>query len=217
MVSFVSATPSIGRLVPGRRRSMPFSATSKSAAIAAPHVWSASTSKGARCSRTSTASSASSSSWTRGHGNKVPGDALTDNALVEAARLIRELHDAAADFRPPIPSGVSTPIRCFRPRSYVTAISARTTRSTGRSAAAFIDWDGARPNEPLLEFGMAAWWHVPLMDDAYCAEMGFAEPPDRGRRLRLFADAYGAAGKTCSTPSARPSSERRSGPATGPG
>jgi hypothetical protein len=32
---------------------------------------------------------------------------------------------------------------------------------------------------------------VALADDTYCAEMGFASPPDRGRRLRLFADAYG--------------------------
>jgi len=59
---------------------------------------------------------------------------------------------------------------------------------------AFIDWDGARPNEPLLELGAAAWQYVPLFDDAYCAEMGFSETPDRCARLRLFGEAYGVGG-----------------------
>jgi hypothetical protein len=138
---------------------------------------------------------ASSSSWTRGHGNKVPEDALTDDALVETAYLIRELHDASAEFRPDAP--------VWREHAYPmlpgeivchSDLGPHNTVYRGGLPVAFIDWDGARPNEPLLEFGMAAWWHVPLMDDSYCAEMGFAESPDRPRRLRLFADAYGADG-----------------------
>jgi hypothetical protein len=36
---------------------------------------------------------------------------------------------------------------------------------------------------------------VPLADDAYCEEMGFAEPPDRAARLRVLADAYGCGGE----------------------
>ena len=136
---------------------------------------------------------ASSSGWTRGHANRLPDDALGDEALREVGRLTRALHDAAADFRPadavwresayPMLSGE---IVCHGD------LGPHNTVYRDRMPVAFIDWDGARPNEPLLEFGHAAWWHVPLMDDAYCAEMGFDSPPDRARRLRIFVDAYGA-------------------------
>jgi hypothetical protein len=138
---------------------------------------------------------ASSSSWKRGQGNRVPDDALTDDALVETARLIRELHDASADFQPADP--------VWREHAYPmlpgeivchSDLGPHNTVHRDGLPVAFIDWDGARPNTPLLELGMAAWWHVPLMGDAYCAGMGFSEPPDRPRRLRVFADAYGAGG-----------------------
>ena len=136
---------------------------------------------------------ASSSDWTRGHANPVPAGGLRDDALVEVGRLIRALHDAAADFTPVDPvwrEYVYPPL----PGEIVCHgdLGPHNTVYRDGVPVAFIDWDGARPNEPLLELGHAAWQYVPLMDDAYCAEMGFEEPPDRGRRLRLFVDAYGA-------------------------
>jgi aminoglycoside phosphotransferase (APT) family kinase protein len=58
---------------------------------------------------------------------------------------------------------------------------------------AFIDWDGIRPNQPLVEFGNAAWHFVPLGDDAYFEASGFRAPPDLAHRLALFARGYGVA------------------------
>ena len=162
---------------------------------------------------------ASSSSWTRGHGNKRSGRRTHRQCLVEVARLIRELHDASADFRPanPVWSEHAYPMLPAEVACHSDLGPHNTVYRDGLPLA-FIDWDGARPNEPLLEFGMAAWWYVPLMGDSYCAEMGFAEPPDRGRRLRaLRRRIRRRRAKSCSRPSARPSSERRSGPATGRG
>ena len=134
---------------------------------------------------------ASSSSWTRGHANRVPGGGLSDEALVEVGRMIRALHDAAADFRPvdPVWREYAHPLL----RGEIVChgdLGPHNTVYAEDGPVAFIDWDGARPNEPLLELGHAAWAYVPLADDAYCREMGFAEPPDRGRRLRLFGEAY---------------------------
>jgi hypothetical protein len=136
---------------------------------------------------------ASSSSWTRGHANRVPAGGLTDDALVEVGRMIRALHDAASDFRPVEPVWREYAHRML-PGEIVCHgdLGPHNTVYREDGPVAFIDWDGARPNEPLLELGHAAWSYVPLMDDAYCAEMGFERPPDRGRRLRLFVDAYGA-------------------------
>ena len=136
----------------------------------------------------------SSSSWTRGHATRLPEPALRDEALVAVGRLIRSLHDAAADFVPDDP--------IWREHAYPPVggeivchgdLGPHNTVYRDGEPVAFVDWDGARPDDPLLELGHAAWWFVPLADDAYCAEMGFASPPDRGARLRLLADAYGAA------------------------
>jgi aminoglycoside phosphotransferase (APT) family kinase protein len=135
---------------------------------------------------------ASSSGWERGHANRMPDRGLSDQALVDVGRLIRSLHRAAADFAP------SDPI--WREHAYGRLpgdivchgdLGPHNTVYRDGEPVAFIDWDGARPNDPLLEFGHAAWSYVPLADDPYCAEMGFAEPPDRPARLRLFAGAYG--------------------------
>jgi hypothetical protein len=140
---------------------------------------------------------ASSSDWTRGHANRVPAGGLSDDALLEVGRLIRSLHDAAADFRPvdPVWREYAYPVL---PGEIVCHGDLGPHNTVYRDGwpVGFIDWDGARPNEPLLELGFAAWSYVPLADDAYCREMGFEEPPDRARRLRLLADAYGADGRT---------------------
>jgi hypothetical protein len=138
---------------------------------------------------------ASSSDWTRGHANRVPAGGLSDDALVEIGRMIRSLHDAAAGFSPPDP--------VWREYAYPVLpgeivchgdLGPHNTVYRDGWPVGFIDWDGARPNEPLLEFGFAAWSFVPLDDDAYCREMGFETPPDRGARLRLFGEAYGTGG-----------------------
>jgi Phosphotransferase enzyme family len=138
---------------------------------------------------------ASSSDWTRGHANPVPAGGLSDDALIEVGRLIRSLHDAAADFRPADPVWREYAYQVL-PGEIVCHGDLGPHNTVYRDGwpVGFIDWDGARPNEPLLELGFAAWSYVPLADDAYCREMGFEAPPDRGRRLRLFGEAYGTGG-----------------------
>lgn len=79
-------------------------------------------------------------------------------------------------------------------------------------AVAFIDWDGISPNEPLVEFGNAAWHDVPLGDEAYFEASGFATRPNLARRLAVFAREYGVhdlpAGATSSTTSEHASDDR---------
>jgi Phosphotransferase enzyme family len=138
---------------------------------------------------------ASSSDWTRGHANHVPEGGLSDDALVEVGRLIRSLHDAAADFTPvePVWREYAHPLLSGEIVCHGDLGPHNTVYRDGWPVG-FIDWDGARPTEPLLELGFAAWSFVPLADDAYCREMGFKQPPERGARLRLFGEAYGAGG-----------------------
>jgi aminoglycoside phosphotransferase (APT) family kinase protein len=56
-----------------------------------------------------------------------------------------------------------------------------------------IDWDGIRPNHPVVEFGTAAWLYVPLANDAYFEASTFPSRPDLTERLALFAREYGVA------------------------
>jgi Ser/Thr protein kinase RdoA (MazF antagonist) len=133
----------------------------------------------------------SDSAWRLGTPTPMPPDALTDEALAATGTLIRDLHDAARDFVPedpvwreydrPIASGE---IVCHGD------LGPHNTVYRERQPVGFIDWDGARPNLAELEAAQAAWWFVPLANEAYLRAFGFEEPPDIGARLRVFFDAY---------------------------
>jgi hypothetical protein len=56
---------------------------------------------------------------------------------------------------------------------------------------AFIDWDTIQPNDPIVEFGAAAWKYVSLGDDVYFEASDFPARPALTRRLAVFAQAYG--------------------------
>jgi len=135
---------------------------------------------------------ASSSSWELGRANPLPAGAHGEDSLAAAGALIRELHDAARSFGPVEPVWREYP-HPLGPGEIVCHgdLGPHNTVYRDGLPVAFIDWDGARPNLPELELGLAACWFVPLADEAYCAELGFAETPDVARRLRVFCDAYG--------------------------
>ena len=49
----------------------------------------------------------------------------------------------------------------------------------------------ATPEAPIHDFVHAAWQFVPFASDEACRRQGWAQLPDRSRRLRLLLDAYG--------------------------
>lgn len=108
--------------------------------------------------------------------------------------LLRSFHDAAATFVPPhtavwrryhVPALGVGEIVCH------SDIGPHNTVYRGGKPVAFIDWDTIRPNDPVVEFGHAAWKFVPLGDDAYFERSDFPAKPNLARRLALFASAYG--------------------------
>ncbi|HET9732054.1 MAG TPA: phosphotransferase [Acidimicrobiales bacterium] len=70
-------------------------------------------------------------------------------------------------------------------------VGSHNTVHRGGVPVGFIDWDTVCPNDPLVEFGMAAWKFVLLGTDAYFEASGFGSQPDLGHRLALFAREYG--------------------------
>jgi hypothetical protein len=139
--------------------------------------------------------------WQPGHGHRLPPYARTDRALRGAAKLIRQLHTAAAGFRPAI--------TCYRfcphppkPGEIVCHGDLGPWNTVYRhgTPVAFIDWDAAQPVEPLADLAAAAWTFVPLAPPRQLAEAGFGPLPDLAARLRVFLDAYGLADRTAILP-----------------
>jgi Ser/Thr protein kinase RdoA (MazF antagonist) len=118
-----------------------------------------------------------------------PDWALTDEALVSVAELLRRYHDAVAPFDP---AGHTWPE--FVPPEFRGGVISHDDPNLdnvifcGTRAVALIDFDLASPGSAVWDVACAARLWAPLRDDR--------DAPDqvRGRsldRLRIFVDAYG--------------------------
>jgi len=108
-----------------------------------------------------------------------------DRQLVHAAQLIRDFHDAVADFTPPSDARWQALI----PAEGVDIIAhhdlAPWNLVVNDSQWAFIDWDVAAPGSRLWDLAYALHGFVPLSADPHW------QRDDAGHRLRVFIDAYG--------------------------
>jgi len=121
-------------------------------------------------------------------------EAADDAGLVSSARLLRDYHDAVAGFRPPdrlswftgqtgLADGEVICHGDFGPWNIVW----RDGRPVG-----LLDWDYARPADRLYDVAYALEYLAPFRDDDESLRwMAHPRPPDRRRRLELFAGAYG--------------------------
>ncbi|MFI1827938.1 phosphotransferase enzyme family protein [Streptomyces sp. NPDC020412] len=113
----------------------------------------------------------------------------TDATLRAVGRLLRNYHDATADFVPPPDAVWYAPVR--EPAEVVCHgdVAPYNCVFDGSGAVALIDFDTAHPGPRVWDLAYAAYRFAPLTgpgnDDFH---LPVAE---QARRLRLFADAYG--------------------------
>lgn len=121
---------------------------------------------------------------------------VDDAGLMAFARLLRAYHDAVTGFRLPEglrwwtgesgPDGEGEDVVChgdFGPWNIVWRDGA---------PVGVLDWDYARPSPRLFDVAYALEYVAPFRDDAECLRwLRYPEPPDRRRRLEVFAMAYG--------------------------
>jgi hypothetical protein len=118
---------------------------------------------------------------------------VDEAGLVAMARLLRDYHEAVRGFRPAAEAGWASPpaggdaeLIChgdFGPWNLVW----RGTRPVG-----ILDWDYAWPQRAVHDVAYALEYVAPFRDDETCLRwLRYPAPPRRGRRLELFAAAYG--------------------------
>jgi hypothetical protein len=116
----------------------------------------------------------------------------TDEALVTVATMLRMFHDAQAGFRPA--PGLTW--RAFGPPPPDTEVVCHHDAAPHNvvwrpdGTLAMIDFDLSSPGARIYDVAYSAWTWVPLFSDRDSRTLGWKHP-DRPRRLRLFADAYG--------------------------
>ncbi len=129
----------------------------------------------------------------------VPGAAGTDawphqlglDGVRSAGVLLRQVHEATLDWRPPagarwsVPSA-GGPVVCHgdpQPANFAWR---------GGRAVGLFDWDGARPAAPMSDVAYGLLWFTPVnADEAEVRSRGFVGPPDRRARAEAFLDGYG--------------------------
>lgn len=116
---------------------------------------------------------------------------VTDEALVTVATMLRMFHDA--QYGLVLPEGAVW--RSFGPSPESEVICHHDAaphnviwRPDG--TLGMIDFDLASPGSRIYDVAYAAWTWVPVFADRDSITLGWRRP-DRPRRLRLFADAYG--------------------------
>jgi hypothetical protein len=119
---------------------------------------------------------------------------VSDSGLVAMARLLREYHDAVRDFRPVAQLGWAAYHGRPGPDELVSHGDFGPWNLVWRGArpVGILDWDYAWPRPPVHDVAYALEYVAPFRDDRVCVEwLRYPLPPNRLRRIELFASAYG--------------------------
>ncbi|RAY11705.1 aminoglycoside phosphotransferase family protein [Actinomadura craniellae] len=129
-------------------------------------------------------------------GDFVHPHAWSDEGVWRVGRLLRDLHDATAGFRPP-PDATwhPWPFHSDAPDAIISHRDLGPWNIVARDGlpVAFIDWPTAGPTDRLDEIAGAAWLNAQLHDDDVAERQNLPDAAARAGQLRRFLDGYGLA------------------------
>jgi hypothetical protein len=116
-----------------------------------------------------------------------------EGLLEQVGQATARYHRAVADFRPPGLVPWQSGPAVLGPSELVCHhdLAPYNVVVDGGQLVGIIDWDLAGPGTAMSDLAFVAWQWVPLHGPLVTHVLGWAEPPDRVRRLRLLLDAYG--------------------------
>jgi phosphotransferase family enzyme len=122
---------------------------------------------------------------------------VTETGLRAFARFLRDYHDATEGFEPQ-PTDAPWAFRSgAAPLGEVIChgdFGAWNVVWRGDEPVGLLDFDFAGPGDRMLDVAYALQYAAPFCDDEECVRWhSYPEPPDRRRRIEVFADAYGLA------------------------
>jgi len=123
---------------------------------------------------------------------------VPEEGLRAFARFLRRYHDASVGFALPSPSapwafrtGLAAPGEVICHGDFGTW----NVVWRGDQPVGLLDFDFAEPGVPLLDVAYALQYAAPFCDDEESIRWhAYTEPPDRRRRIEVFAEAYGLSG-----------------------
>jgi hypothetical protein len=129
----------------------------------------------------------------------IPGEIIhphtwSDEAIWRVGRLLRQLHDATASFRPPA-EAVWQPwyFHSDAPGAIIGHCDTGPWHIVARGGLpiAFIDWTLAGPTDRRDEIAATGWWNAQFHDEDIAEANRLADAASRGAQLRHFLDGYG--------------------------
>ena len=114
--------------------------------------------------------------------------------LAAFARLLRSYHDAVASYEPPAGAEWACSTATPGPGEIICHGDFGAWNAVWRDGEpiGIIDFDLAHPGTPLDDVAYALVYAVPFRDDGHAmTRHAFPTPPDRRRRIIVFADEYG--------------------------
>ena len=118
---------------------------------------------------------------------------LTDQIVIDAAKLLRKLHDISLSFEIPSDAAFMLPDVSITDYEVIghNDFAPYNCIFRDKRLVGLFDFDTAAPTTRLWDIAYAVYRFCPIATDQHCRDMGFHALPNRKYRLDLFCDAYG--------------------------
>lgn len=123
--------------------------------------------------------------------------AWSNEAVGTVGRLLRDLHRAAASFRPPIDAQwqpiFTRDLRGSHPTFGHCDAGPWNIIALAGQPYALVDWEFAGPVDAIWELAEVTWLNAQLHDDVVAERCGLPDAHTRAQQARLILDGYGLA------------------------